>query len=201
MFKLVYDTLLEKKTRKILLDSSLFNAIYKTIKDYVQPILEVLMMGMIIFVVLDSDENVEVILGVTYAVIFFISSFASRYSYVLLNKFNRDSILNISWLLSLIVYVLLSIFINSLYAVILLFVLIYILQNIRKPLMVGKIGDNSNNTNTASILSVESQLTSMFTIVMAPALGFVYDNFGPQYVFIVLASISLMMFIVKKKEH
>lgn len=201
MFKLVYDTMLEKKTRRILLDSSLYNAMFKTIKDYVQPILEMLMLGMIIFIVLDSNQNVEVILGITYAVIFFISSFASRYSYILINKFKRDAVLNITWLLSLTVYILLSIFIDSLYAVILFFVLIYILQNIRKPLMVGKIGDNANKTYKASILSVESQLTSMFIIILAPAMGAVYDNFGPRYVFMVLALMSLIMFVIKKKEH
>jgi len=201
MFKLLYDTLLIKKTRRLLLDSSLYNAIYKTIKDYVQPILESLMLGVIVITILDSDENVEVILGITYALIFIISSFASRYSYILVNKFKRDSILNISWILSMMVYILLSLFIESLYMVVLFFTLIYVIQNVRKPFMVGKIGDFTNKTNNASTLSVESQLTSMFIIVMAPTLGAVYDNFGPRYVFILLAILSLFMFIVKKKEH
>ena len=201
MFKLVYDTLLVKRTRRILIDSSLYNAVFKTIKDYVQPILETMMMGIIIFTVLESDENIEVILGITYAIIFFISAYASRYSYVLLKRFKRDSILNISWLLSLFIYVLLSIFIESLLAIILLFISIYVIQNIRKPLMVGKIGDNILKTSKTSTLSVESQLTSLFIIAMAPSLGYLYDNFGPRYVFLSLAILSLVLFIVKKKEH
>jgi MFS family permease len=201
MFKLVYDTLLVKRTRRLLIDSSLYNAIFKTIKDYVQPILETLMMGIILITVLDSTENVEVILAITYAVIFMISAFASRFSYVFLNKFRRDSVLKSSWLTSLIVYILLFIFIDSLFAVIGLFILIYVIQNVRKPLMVGKIADNTSKTSKASTLSVESQLTSVFIIAMAPSLGALYDNFGARYVFVALAAISLVMFFIKEKEH
>lgn len=201
MFKLVYDTLLIKRTRSLLIDSSLYNAIFKTIKDYVQPILETLMVGIILFTILDQNENVEVLLGITYAVIFFFSSIASRYSYVFLKRFDRDVVLRFSWFISMSLYILVTLFTDSLYLVIVLFVMIYLVQNIRKPLMVSKIGDDTDKTSKASVLSVESQLTSVFIVVMAPSLGAIYDNFGPKYVFIVLAVISLMMFIIKKKEH
>lgn len=201
MFKLVYDTLRIKNTRNLLVDSALYNAVFKTIKDYVQPILETLMIGVIIFSILDNNENVEVVLGITYAVIFLISSFASRYSYVLINRISRDKVINISWIVSLLIYILLALFIESLIVVIVLFVLIYVVQNIRKPLMVGKIGDTTLKESKASTLSVESQLTSVFIILMAPLLGFVYDNIGAAYVFLVLGALSFIMFIAMKKEH
>ena len=201
MFKLIYDTLLIKKPRRVLLDSSLYNAIFKTIKDYVQPILETMMMGIILITVLDNTENIEVLLGITYAIIFLISSIASRYSYVFTKYFDRDVVLKSTWAISLVIYLLLSIFIESLPAIIGFFILIYVVQNIRKPLMVGKIGDCTNKSSKASTLSVESQLTSVFIIIMAPSLGAIYDNFGPRYVFVALAVVSLSMFVIKQKEH
>lgn len=200
MFMILYETLLVKKTRRLLIDSSMYNAIFKAIKDYVQPILETLMIGVVLITILDSEENLEVVLGLTYAVIFLLSSIASRYSYVFLKKFDRDTVLNSIWIFSLVIYILLAIFMKSLVVVIGLFVLIYMIQNIRKPLMVGKIGDTTLKESKASTLSVESQLTSIIIIILAPSLGAIFDNFGPSYVFVALGVISLLMFIIKKKE-
>ena len=65
--------------------------------------------------------------------------------------------------------------------------------------MVEKIGDISDRDHRASTLSVESQLTSIFIIVLAPLLGFMFDHFGFEYVFIAIGVISIIMYKVTKK--
>jgi predicted MFS family arabinose efflux permease len=159
------------------------------------------MIGIILFTLFDAQENLEIVLGLTYALIFFLSSFASRYSYLILKKIDRNYFLNFTWILTAIVFVLLGVFVNKFYLVIMLFIFIYLLQNIRKPIMVGKIGDQFIGNSKASVLSVESQITSLSIVVLAPSLGFIYDNFGPQYVFYSLAILSIIMFYITKKEH
>lgn len=191
----------DKSIRNTLIDSAAYNAIFKTIKDYIQPILLMFMTGVILIQSLDDDDNIKVIIGITYTIIFLISSYASKSSHKLLKRNDRDKLLYMIWGLSAIVVLLLGVFVDSLLFVVLFFILIYILQNIRKPLMVEKIGDISKKTQRASILSVESQLTSLFIIILAPLFGFVFEQFGAMYIFYIIMIINVVFFIVKKREN
>jgi MFS family permease len=192
----IFDTLRLKHVRVLLLDSATYNGVFKTIKDYIQPILELYFAGIILFVVYDATTNLEIVIGLVYAIIYFISSIASKYSYLLLNFKNRDTILQIIWLITSLVFLLLFVYIEAHLIVIASFVLIYVLQNLRKPIMVGKIGDHTDTFKRATVLSVESQLTSLFIIVFAPLFGLVFDNFGVSYVFLFLAGLSLLFWVI-----
>lgn len=188
----------EKELRRTLVDSALFNAIFKTIKDYLQYVLQALFLGYILFNTMDSDKNIEIVLGIAYAIIYLISSIASKNSY----KFKQgdyNKSLPLSWLSLFITSVFMVTLNSNLIYVVLLFIVLYVIQNIRKPIMVEKIGDISDKNHRASVLSVESQITSIFIIVLAPLLGFMFDQFGFQYVFIIIGVISLLMYRVTKK--
>ncbi len=188
----------EHKLRHTLSDSALFNAVFKSIKDYLQYILQALFLGVIIFGNLSEEKNIEIVLGIAYAVIFLISSFASKNSYKLKGSDYNKS-LPIAWLFLTIISILMIVLSFNIYLVILLFVITYIIQNIRKPIMVEKIGDCSSSDQRASILSVESQLTSIFIIVLAPVLGFLFDQYGFEYPFIIIGLISVTMYFATKK--
>ena len=73
---------------KVLISSSLYDGIFKTIKDYIQPILQttILLMGASYIANLDSDSQTKVILGITYGIFYIFSSMASRNIYRL-NKY------------------------------------------------------------------------------------------------------------------
>ena len=90
------------------------------------------------------------------------------------------------WLLSGVSFLVLSIFIENLFVLAIVFLAIYIFLNIRKPLMIEKIGDTTREDKRASVLSVESQFTSLLIALFAPVLGFIADTY----------SISTMLFIV-----
>lgn len=194
----IFYTLKRKKMRRTLIDSAMYNAIFKSIKDFIQPIIISFMVGIIIFTHLDQDGNSKVILGLIYAGIFIISAITSKNSHKVQGYGSKNKILYFIWLLSAILFLVLGYFVHIWYVVIFMFILIYVLQNIRKPLMVQKIGDCTDKDKRASVLSVESQITSLFIIVLAPTLAFVYDHFGPAYIFYFLAMINVVFFIVER---
>jgi len=61
---------------------------------------------------------------------------------------------------------------------ILLFVLLYSLQNLRRPMNVGFISENIDAKIMATGLSVESQLKTLFIAILSPIMGFFADTFG-----------------------
>ena len=60
--------------------------------------------------------------------------------------------------------------------------------------MVERIGECSDSTKRASVLSIDSQLTSIMIIVLAPLVGFVGDTFG---IGIMMMSLGVFMIIVE----
>jgi len=61
---------------------------------------------------------------------------------------------------------------------IILFVLLYALQNLRRPMNVGFISENIDSKIMATGLSVETQLKTLFIAILSPILGFFADTFG-----------------------
>ncbi len=190
----------QNRLRVTILNSASYNAIYKVIKDYIQPIISVLLIGIILFDQIDQEANIRVMIGLIYVGVYVASSIASRYSNLFLNFKNKDQIIKLTWLLLAFTSLLFNTFESQIFAVIVIFVLFYVLQNIRKPIMIEKIGDCVDKNKRASILSIESQLTSLIIIFMAPIFGLVYDYLGVQYVFYGIALISIIFFIIAPKE-
>lgn len=173
----------------VVIDSALYQAIFKTIKDYIQLIL----FAILVTEMLKTESETEVIIAVIYAGLYLLSAIASKYSHVLLKLRHRDIVLNSIWLITSgasLVFVLVS---PSLTTVIIGFSLFYILLNLRKPIMVEKIGDICESNERASILSIESQIASLTIIIIAPLFGYLYEFYGYEYIFMVISVIGLII--------
>lgn len=187
----------DKKILNLLINSSSYNAVFKTIKDYIQPIIIMITISIIVFQNLTVDENVNVYLGVIYAVIYLISSVASFNSHKLMEYVSREKIINTMWVLSGITLILLSIFLENLVPLIGLFILLYVFQNLRKPIMIEKIGDEVENSKRASALSIESQFTAVQVAILAPVLGFVADRYTISSMLIIIGLIMVSIYLFK----
>ena len=75
------------------------------------------------------------------------------------------------------------------------FVGIYIIENIRKPILTGFIADNVENEVLASVISVESLLKTIMTAIIALAFGLIADNYGIGIAFVSLTSFLLFLSI------
>lgn len=198
-----------KNIRRIILNSSTFEAVFKSIKDFLQPLLKYSLSLILISSVISKNTILALCIGIFYFIIFLISSSSSKNSYKLVKKIGLNDInaLNISFLLLplLIISGAFSVYVHGLIKIPLLlisFTGLYALFNIRKPLMVAFYGDNTDKSHRAAILSVDSQVKSVILIFLSPAIGKLADMYGPSNALIIagllLFPITYLLRIQKK---
>lgn len=181
---------------KILISSALYDGIFKTIKDYIQPILKATILASAVVGLhrFNSDDKVKIYLGIVYGVIYIFSAVASKNVYRL-NKYQSSgkllsSTFDAAGILALLLYI--SIRNNITTAVIILYFILYVLKDARKPIVVDVCGDHMNKHERATVMSIESQLTSLFTIVLAPLFGFIGDKLSIAVLFLIIGLFSLI---------
>jgi len=76
--------------------------------------------------------------------------------------------------------------------VVFLYLLIYILENIRRPISVDYLGDIMKKEQRATMLSVEAQIKSVLVFIFAPLFGLIADFNIP----ILFLGIGILMVIV-----
>ena len=64
---------------------------------------------------------------------------------------------------------------------------IYIVENIRKPILTGFLADNVPNEIITSVISAQSLLRTILTVILALAFGIIADNFGIGVSFMVVS--------------
>jgi hypothetical protein len=166
---------------RAILNSSGFDAFFKATKDYLQPILETFALGLPIFLVFESEQRSSLVIGVVYFFIFLMSSYASRTAGDIGDRF-RDvaQAINVTFLIGagFLLIAGLASWQEVRVVSILVFLGLYLLHNIRKPLNVAFISDQISNEVMASGLSVESQLVTLLMVVISPILGALADVLG-----------------------
>jgi Na+/melibiose symporter-like transporter len=150
--------------------------------------------GLLAFKNFSEDENLKIYIGIIYAIIYLISSFASRNSYKVAGKVNHFTLVNFMWFASAVIALVLSFMTNNLFVIFASFVLIYIFINLRKPVMIEEIGNATDKTKRASVLSIEAQLASLLLVVFAPIIGALAD-YSMQLMFIVVGVIMMGIFL------
>jgi len=182
--------------RKILLSSSLYDGIFKSIKDYIQPILEVILLGGLAIGISGkgSADELKVYLGTTYGVFYIFSALASRNVYRLKkiagSKRLMDVFFDIMGMGAIVAAF--AIWKGQKFLAIAVFFLLYILKDARRPLFVDASGDLMKKTERATALSVDSQLKSVFMIVLAPLFGFIADRFSMEMLFAAMGIASIL---------
>lgn len=182
-----------KNIRSLLLGSASYNAGFKSIKDYIQPLIVSITLSVVLFSQLSAEDNTNIYLGVIYSVIYFISAYAAFNSHRLTKYISREKIIRTMWLFSGLLLITLGFFIDRLAAVLLVFLLLYVFLNIRKPLMIEKIGNQVDSTKRASVLSIESQFTSLLIAIFAPILGLIADVYSIE---LMLTLVGIAMSVI-----
>lgn len=183
-----------KSVLRIINTSAVHSAYLKAVKDYIQ----ILMVGVVVliplFVGYEDKQRNGIVIGIIYFIIYLLTSRASAIS----GRFDSKGKSNIAFItliigfgfgaLSGILY-LAEISVFALVA----FVGIYIVENLRKPILTGYIADRVPNKILASVLSAQSLLKTIMTAVLAVVLGFLSDKFGIGIAFM---AVSLLLIII-----
>ncbi|MBN2897256.1 MAG: MFS transporter [Clostridia bacterium] len=184
--------------RKIVINSGLFEAVFKSVKDMIQPILEIMIVttGIVILKSMSPEDNLHIILGLSYAGINLISAYASKHAYLLKKHATSSQLLNRVYLAfaAVLFGLFIAIRLNWVGVIVVLFIVIYMLRDIRKPLFVDACDDYMEKNQRATVLSIESQLKALFTVVLAPSIGFLADQFGIATVMLASGVILILLY-------
>ena len=181
-FELFIKAMKSSRLLKTLVNAAIYAGYYKSIKDFIQPFLKSSIVVMPFLIVLSDHEKLSVILGLTYFLMFLVSAIASRNAEKIKNWLgSRTKLLNATLLvgamLGLLSGIMMTYWIYPL-IIILLFIVLLLFENLRKPSAVAEITTIGQDEVHTSVLSVMSQLTSIFTAVIVIIIGFIADNYG-----------------------
>ncbi|KAA3610742.1 MAG: MFS transporter [Calditrichaeota bacterium] len=180
---------------KALINSSIYSGYYKSIKDFIQPFLKTLVIQLPFLLFLNNEEKTAILLGAIYFLIFIGNSVASRKTAVIADKFkSAHSYLNktlvVGIFLGLISGLIMQFYI-SVWAI-LLFIIILLIENARKPAGIVVITDHSDERIHAGVLSVTSQIRSGFSALFVLAIGLFADIYGVGAGIVIVSGMMLV---------
>lgn len=188
------DVLREARTRKPLLASSTFMAVFTTLKHYIQPIMVVYGGGMLAAWEVPVEARplwTKVLIGVLYAVFYLCSAVGTRNSHRLRACFHSDKMamdVLFSLLLLLVLAIGACVAADAVAAVIPLYLLLYMVQNLWKPWSVSAVSDLMGKKRRALVLSVDNLIQTTLEFCFAPVVGYVADTLSIEAVFLLFGA-------------
>ena len=190
------DIFKERGQLKPLLNSAGYSGVFKTSKDYLQPVLAAMVLSAAVLPSVEKTRREALIIGMVYFVIYLMTSFASRRAYALSNRFSSQvKAVNVTYLVGIGALLAAGIltYLGQEVLAVFCFIGMFLINNVRRPINVGVISDQISSQIMASGLSAESQLTTLFSAALAPILGFLVDKWGLG---IGLSALGALMFLV-----
>jgi len=184
---------------KILNSAALHTAFQRAVKDYIQPLM--LQVALLIPILIHTPEQKKsgLIIGIIYFIIYLFTSYASKKASNFNSMTKQTSYTTLIYgfsfgLLSGVFYV------YELWTISLVFFIgIYLIENIRKPILTGILADNVPNEILTSVISAQSLWKTIITAVIAVCFGFFADYFGIGVAFIIIAGFLLFATFLTSK--
>lgn len=191
--------LLVKQLRLILINSAIFDGAFKASRDYIQPVIRNFIMAYPLLLIMENEHNRETLLiALLYLLVNIFGAFASRSSHKLRNYcMNSEVPLNYLFLGQAFLLLGTGYFVDvNLYVVFILFLMLNIISNLRRPLLLSCLVDEIEDMQRATMLSVESQLKSLTIVILAPVLGLIADSFSIRLMFVVLSIFLIILYLI-----
>lgn len=183
---------------------ALYTGYYKAFKDYLQPLLQTLALSLPIFLALEGQKRTALVIGIVYSVLYASTAFASGKSGAFAAHFNGlAKPLNGTMLVGISLGLVSGLLLHLSHVVlaVVLYLGIYILENLRKPMGIAYVSERMDQTSLASGLSVESQAESLFAAAIALLLGWLSNLFGIGMGILLVSLLCLMLGLVLQLPH
>ena len=214
MWQALRDSIKIAGLRRLMVESMGFEGFFDVVKDYVQPMIKAMVLGIPLLLALGDDKRATLLIGAVYFVFHLGSAWSSRQVYLLSQRLGGDDHASrlMWWGMSLIYLAMLPCLALERYAPVLaLFFLLFLMQGAWRPLIISRFDAYSPETHGTSILSVESQSQTLAKMLLAPALGFAIDliasagsgesgKFWPIAAFGALISVSMVFSAAAKRR-
>jgi len=186
-----------KLPRKALLTSSLFNGFFKSVKDYIQPMIITAVAGLPLLTQQTEIRRGAVLTGMVYFVLFILTSRAS----IQAGRFKNEEktltgMLDNSYIISALLILLSGISLRFGHSEIsiVLFILYYMLMNVRRPVSMSHLSNKVPAAIMATGLSIESQMKTVVVAIMAPLAGLAADKLGIGTALMILSVLVILTY-------
>ena len=204
-FTLVFDSFKKSFSNirifRTLTNLSLYTGYYRSVKDYIQPLIKVMALSLPLFAWLTDEKKTALLIGGFYFFTYLLTSIASKHS----GSFNKyfktaSKPMNLTIITGFATGIAVGLFFEyGFYVVSVLgFVLLMIIENLRKPIGISLIAEQSEDKAMASVLSAQSQAKSVFAAIIAPLLGLAADIFSPGISVLIISAFLLLGFTLYK---
>ncbi len=192
-----------KDLRISLVNSAIYDSAFKAAKDYIQPMVQAMIIGGaaagVHGAVAAGEETADtIVISAFYLVIYLISAVSARKAYLLKNFFrNSESPLNLLFLLNALTFTGIGLAAErSLPVLIGFFMLLFIFFNLRRPILLDHLSKHIQPQQRATMLSIDSQLRSLGVVILAPLLGLIADHLSIPVMFLSLTAVLMTLYLI-----
>ncbi len=186
----------DPRLMRTIANQSLFSGYYKACKDYLQPILKTLALSLPILLSFGDEKRTALMVGLVYAVLYGATAFVSSRSGRFARRFSvLATPLNLTMLLGIMLGLFSGLFLHLGWVAVAvgLYLGIYVLENLRKPIGITYVSERMNQDSLASALSVESQAESLVAATIALLLGLFSSLFGVGLGVLIVSAICALL--------
>lgn len=184
------------KVLKSLINLSSHTGFYSAMKDYLQPVLQMLALSLPVLISYKETQRTSLIVGGVYFIVFLLTSFSARHAGAFSNRFKSLVIpLNLTLIVGLTMGVLSGFMYlqNLLVFSVIFYVGIYVIENLRKPIGIAYVTENIDHHILATVLSAESQVHALIAAICAPLIGFFADRYGLGYAITGISGLMILL--------
>ncbi len=178
LWECLRDSVCISNMRRLMTESMGFEGVYKAVEDYLQPVIKALALSLPIFLWLSDERRSAILVGVVYVILYLAAAYASRNSHRL-SRFagGEEKGSRLLWRIVLVLYLGLIplLYFEYYWAAIICFIVLSLIQNFWGPMIISRFDAYATESSGATVLSIQSQVKSISTMIIAPILGVLVD--------------------------
>ena len=195
-FSSIKSSFMNFNLRRLIIQSTGFEGVFEVTKDYLQPILKAQALVLAVYFTMPEKDSTAIIVGMIYFILHMISASASKKAHIFAEKFKSEQTAISAMIFLGFILIFLSsfgIYIKLYLIAILSYIAFYIIQNLWRPILVAQYDNYAENSEQATILSIESQTKTVGITIFAPIAGYLADNYGIESSLLMLSFIILVV--------
>lgn len=159
---------------RVVISVGAYSGFYRGTKDFLQPLIIALAVAIPLASDMPSARREAVLVGLVYMVIYLMTAYSSRRAGRIAGAFKApETAMNWALILGLVIGAAIGVsrLLDWTIVPVALFMAIFLIQNIRRPIGVAVVSDHVPEDILATVLSVESQSQSLFAAIVALVVG------------------------------
>ena len=196
------NSITSRPLRRLLLESMGFEGAFKASKDYLQPIIKATALTLPFLVEHEPAQRTAVLVGVVYAIFHLLGSLASRKAGGFAEQMGSETAAaRRLWIAFMVLFAAIGAGLVSgvMWLAVAAFICLNAVQNLWRPILISRCASHCDSSQSATVLSIESQAKSLFVALFAPAIGWGVDALSttaPDWRFLPIAAMGVVIAMI-----